>query len=73
MSFNFRATSWAVLNPFYLMMVSRSAADKFTVILASDSVPESAVKPPPPPGEEAAGCLTVLICYIKAPAVGSGA
>jgi hypothetical protein len=71
MSFNFRATSWAVLKPFCLMIVSRSTAVRLTVILESDSAPESAAKPPPPPGDEAAGCLTVLIYCIKAPPVGS--
>ena len=63
----------AVLNTFCLMMVSRSMAVRFTVILESDSLPESAEKPPPapPPGEEAAGCLFELIYCKKAPPVGS--
>jgi hypothetical protein len=65
-SFNFLATSRAVLKLFYLIMASLSFVVRFTVSLASFSEPEIPVRPPPlgevePPGFEE------LICYMKAP------
>lgn len=73
MSFNFLATSRAVLNPFYLMIVSLSLAVRLTVIFASDSEPEMPARPPLPEGEDEAPYFEDDICYMKAPPVGSEA
>ena len=66
MSFNFLATSNAVLKLFCFIIPSRSLEVRLTVSLASFSDPEIPVMPPPL-GEVEPLCLVELICCIKAP------
>jgi hypothetical protein len=65
MSFNFLATSNAVLKLFCLIIASRSLEVRLTVSLASFSEPEIPVIPPPL--GEVDPCFVELIYCMKAP------